>query len=340
MSRVKIDIFCHILPQAYFDRMTSISTRGAHLQKRVREIPAMTNLDVRFKMMDLFGDYRQVLSLSAPPIEGLGGPDLTPDLARLANDTMAETVAKHPDRFPSFIASLPLNNADATQREIDRAINELGATGVQIFTNVNGRPLDDPEFKPLFAKMAGINLPIWMHPTRTDSFPDYQSEKKSKLEMWWVFGWPYETSVAMSRIIFAGYFDEFPDLRIITHHMGGMIPYFAGRIGPGLDQLGSRTEDEDLTRYLKSLKKRPFDYYKMFFADTALFGNRPGIELGLSFFGLDRVLFASDFPFDPEKGTFNIRETIKDIDGLQISDADRHQIYEGNARKMLRLKIK
>ena len=85
------------------------------------------------------------------------------------------------------------------------------------------------------------------------------------------------------------------------------------------------------------MKKRPFDYYKMFFADTALFGNRPGIELGLSFFGLDRVLFASDFPFDPEKGTFNIRETIKDIDGLPISEAERRQIYEGNARRLLRL---
>jgi uncharacterized protein len=139
--------------------------------------------------------------------------------------------------------------------------------------------------------------------------------------------------------VFAGTFDEFPDLRIITHHMGGMIPYFAGRIGPGLDQLGSRTEDQDLTRYLKTLKKRPFDYYKMFLADTALFGNGPGMELGLSFFGVDHVLFASDFPFDPEKGTFNVRETIKDIDGLRISDAQRQQIYEGNARKMLRLKL-
>ena len=338
MSRVKIDIFCHILPQAYFDRMTSISTRGAHLQKRVREIPAMTNLDVRFRMMDLFGDYRQVLSLSAPPIEGLGGPELTPDLARLANDTMAETVAKHPDRFPSFIASLPLNNADATQREIDRAINDLGATGVQIFTNVNGRPLDEPEFKPLFAKMAGINLPIWMHPTRPETFADYQSEKKSKLEMWWVFGWPYETSVAMSRIIFAGYFDEFPDLRIITHHTGGMVPYFAGRIGPGLDQLGSRTEDEDLTRYLKRLKKRPFDYYKMFFADTALFGNRPGMELGLSFFGVDHVLFASDAPFDPEQGPMYIRETIAIVDRLPMTTDEREKIYWRNAVQLLRLR--
>jgi predicted TIM-barrel fold metal-dependent hydrolase len=290
--------------------------------------------------MDLFGDYRQVFSLSAPPIENLAGPEATPDLARLANDSMAETVAKHPDRFPGFIASLPMNNVDAALREIDRAVNELHATGIQIFTNVNGRPLDDPEFRPIFAKMAQITLPIWMHPTRGASFPDYQTEAQSKLEMWWVFGWPYETSVAMSRIVFAGIFDEFPDLRIVTHHMGGMIPYFAGRIGPGLDQLGSRTEDEDLTRYLKQLKKRPFDYYKMFLADTALFGNRPGMELGLSFFGVDHVLFASDFPFDPEKGTFNIRETIKDIDGLEIPDAQRQQIYEGNARRMLRLNLR
>src|SRR3954464_3010248 len=114
--------------------MTSISARGAHLQKRVREIPAMTNLDVRFRLMDLFGAYRQVLNLSAPPIQGLARPGLAPELARLANDTMAETVAKHPDRFPSFIASLPMNNADATTREIDLAINDLGANGATIFT--------------------------------------------------------------------------------------------------------------------------------------------------------------------------------------------------------------
>jgi aminocarboxymuconate-semialdehyde decarboxylase len=116
-----------------------------------------------------------------------------------------------------------------------------------------------------------------------------------------------------------------------------MIPYFAGRIGPGLDQLGARTDDEDLSVYLKRLQKRPYDYFKMFFADTALFGARDAMECGLKFFGVDRVVFASDFPFDPEKGTFNVRETIKDIEGLPISVAERRQIYEGNARKLLRL---
>jgi uncharacterized protein len=334
---MKIDLFCHILPPAYFERMTAVSTRGAYMQKRVRGIPAMVDLDERFRMMDLFEGYVQVLSLAAPPIEALAPPAQSSDLAKLANDTMAATVSRHRHRFPGFIASVPMNDPDAALREIDRAVGELGAAGIQIFTNVNGRPLDEPDFTPVFQRMAELERPIWLHPTRTGSFADYATEDTSKYELWWTFGWPYETSVAMARLVFAGYFDRWPSLQVITHHMGGMIPYFAGRIGPGLDQLGARTDDEDLTVYLKRLKKRPYDYFKMFFADTALFGARHAMECGLKFFGVDRVVFASDFPFDPEKGTFNIRETIKDVDALPISDAERRQIYEQNARRLLRL---
>ena len=334
---MKIDLFCHILPPAYFERMTAISARGAYMQKRVRDIPAMVDLGVRFRMMDQFGDYVQVLSLAAPPIEAYADAADAPAMARLANDTMAETVANHPDRFPGFIASVAMNNVEATLQEIDRALNELRAVGIQIFTNVNGRPLDDPEFAPIFERMARADRPIWMHPTRTANFADYATEEKSRFELWWAFGWPYETSIAMARIVFAGYYDRFPGLKVITHHMGGMIPYFAGRIGPGLDQLGVRTDDEDLSVHLKRLKRRPFDYFKMFLADTALFGARDAMECGLAFFGADQVVFASDFPFDPEKGTFNIRETIRDIDGLDIPEADRRKIYEGNARRLLRM---
>jgi uncharacterized protein len=317
--------------------MTAISGRGSYMQKRIREIPVMVDLDLRFRMMDLFEDYVQVLSLAAPPLEALGDPTVAADLARLANDSMAEIAARHPDRFPGFIASMPMNNPDAAVEEIDRAVTQLHAAGIQIFTNVNGRALDDPQFAPIFQRMAELDRPIWLHPTRTSAFPDYATEPKSKFELWWALGWPYETSVAMARILFAGYFDRFPNLTVITHHMGGMIPYFAGRIGPGLDQLGVRTDDEDLTVHLKRLKKRPYDYFKMFYADTALFGAKDAMECGLKFFGADQVVFASDFPFDPEKGTFNIRETIKDVDGLPISDADRRKIYEGNARRLLKL---
>ena len=106
---VKIDLFCHILPPAYFARMTEISGRSAYMQKRIREIPVMVDLDLRFRMMDLFGDYVQVLSLAAPPIEALAAPAESPALARLANDSMAEIAAAHPDRFPGFIASMPMN---------------------------------------------------------------------------------------------------------------------------------------------------------------------------------------------------------------------------------------
>ncbi len=336
---MKIDIFPHIFPKGFYERMVSVSGRSAYMQKRIREIPVLADLDQRFRIMDRYQDYRQVLTLSSPPIEALGGPKETPELARLANDGMAELVTKHPDRFPGFVASLPMNNPEAALEEIDRAIMALGATGVQIFSNVNGRPLDEPDFAPIFEKMAQANLPIWIHPTRPPEFADYKSEKKSKHEIWWVFGWPYESSVAMTRILFAGYFDRWPNLRIIIHHMGGMVPHFAGRIGGGLDQLGSRTDDEDLKVHLRRLKMRPYDYYKMFYGDTALFGAKHAMECGLAFFGADRVLFGTDMPFDPEKGTGFIRETIRCLEEMDLSDEDRKKIYEGNARKFLRLRL-
>jgi predicted TIM-barrel fold metal-dependent hydrolase len=336
---MKIDIFCHVIPKAFFDRMNSISEKGSNMQKRVRGIPCLTDMDVRFRIMDHFGDYCQVISMASPPIEALGEPQQTPELARIANDGLAELAAKHADRFPGFVASLPMNNPQAAVEEIDRAVKQLGATGVQVFTNVNGRPLDDPAFLPVFEKMAQIDLPIWLHPTRGASFPDYLTEKKSKYELWWVFGWPYETSIALTRILFAGYLDRFPNLKIISHHMGGMIPYFSGRVGPGLDQLGTRTEDEDLTIIRGNMKKSPLEYCRMFYADTALFGSRAGMECGLDFFGADHTLFASDSPFDPEKGPAFIRETIRCLEEMNISADERRKIYEGNARRLLRLNL-
>jgi predicted TIM-barrel fold metal-dependent hydrolase len=290
-------------------------------------------------MMDKFPDYFQVISLAAPPIEMMGEPQLTVELARLANDGMAELIAKHPDRFLGFVASLAMNDVEASLAEIDRAILRLGATGIQIFTNVNGRPLDDPAYLQIFRRMAEANLPIWLHPTRGPSFPDYQTEQKSKYELWWVFGWPYESSVAMARILLAGYFDLFPTLKIITHHMGGMIPYFSGRTGAGMDQLGARTQDEDLSAIVRGLRKRPQDYFKMFFADTATFGSKHAMQCGLEYFGVDQILFSSDSPFDPEKGPGYIRETIRCLEELPISAVDRKKIYEGNARRLLRLNV-
>ncbi len=336
---MKIDIFNHIMPQAYFDKMLEVAPDHKDLGMRVKNIPFLVDLDLRFRILDEFDDYCQVLSLAAPPPEVLAGPNASPGLVTVGNDSMAELCQKYPDRFPAFTAYLPMNNADAAMTELHRVIKDLGAKGIQIFSNVNGRPLDEPEFAPIFDAMAEYDLPIWLHPARGADFADYKTETKSKYEIWWAFGWAYETSAAMARLVFAGIFDKHPKIKIITHHMGAMAPFFEGRVGPGLDQLGARTSDEDYGALLKSLKKRPIDYFKMFYADTALFGSASATRCGLDFFGVDHALFASDSPFDPEKGPGYIRDTIAVIDGLDITDEERHRIYTGNAERLLGISV-
>ena len=133
--------------------------------------------------------------------------------------------------------------------------------------------------------------------------------------------------------------DDLPDLRVIAHHAGGMVSFFEGRVGPGWDQLGTRTTSIDYAVLLKELKKRPVDYFRDFYADTATFGSRAAVVCALEFFGADHVVFASDAPFDPEKGPMYIRETIKVIDSLGLSAADRQKIYQDNAVRLTGIKL-
>jgi uncharacterized protein len=337
---LKIDVYNHLFTPRYFDEINRLGTMVVDLGKRVRNVPVLLDVDARLAMVEQFGDdYRQVLTMVAPPVESFAGPDRTPELARIGNDELADYVEKY-DRFAGFVAALPLNNPDAAVDEARRAVDDLGATGVQFFTNVNGSALDHPDLIPVFELMASYDLPIWVHPIRGASMPDYADEEESKYEIWWTFGWPYETSVMMARLVFGGYFDRWPNLKIITHHCGGMTPYFEGRVGPGMDQLGSRTTGEDYGAILDRLEKRPLEYFKMFYGDTAVFGSAPALRCGLEFFGPDHVLFGSDCPFDPEKGPGYIRETIKNLDeDLDLTAEVRARIYEGNAKELLRLKI-
>ncbi len=333
----KLDVFNHIYPRGYFDLMMAVAPTFKDIGKRMRNIPMLVDLDERFRVMDRFADYQQILSIATPPIEVFSSGQDSVDLARAANDGMAELVAKYPDRFPGFVASLPLGDADAAMRETERAVADLGARGIQVFSNINGKPLDCPEYLALFERIAAFDLPVWLHPFRGADISDYATESKSLYEIWWTFGWPYETSVAMSRLVFSGIFDRHPGLKIITHHLGAMAPYFEGRVGPGWDQLGSRTSDQDYGAVLKRLKKRPIDYFRMFYADTAVFGAYDATVCGLKFFGAGHVLFASDAPFDPERGPMYIRETIAILDRLPMSDADREGIYWRNAVALLKL---
>ncbi|MFC8126569.1 amidohydrolase family protein [Streptomyces sp. NPDC057302] len=339
MTVRKVDAYSHILPAPYFARMRELAVDTGAL-KRWLELSALHDLDARLRMMDEFGDgYQQVLTLSSPPIERLAGPSDSPALARLANISLHELCVRHPDRFPAFVAALPMNDPDAAVAELIFTIDELGARGVQVFTNVNGRPLDDPAFGPVFAEMAARDLPVWMHPTRSAAFADYATEDTSAYEIWWALGWPYETSVAMARLVFSGLLERHPDIKIITHHLGAMIPYLEGRIGLGWsDQLGSRTAGDDYERLRRQrLPRRPLDYFRRFYADTALSGSAIGTRCGLDFFGADHVLFGTDCPFDPEGGPLYVRETIRVIDALDLTDAARERIYHHNIRRLMRM---
>ena len=337
----KLDIFPHIFPQTFFERMKAIAETNAALASTIRRwlhIPVLWDLDARIRMMGKFNNYKQILTLSLPAIEFLAGPDESPALARLANDGMAEIVRERPDLFPAFVASLPMNNVTASLDEMDYAIRKLGAKGIQVFTNVNGRPLDEPEFYPIFERcVKKYDLPIWLHPARTAKFADYPSEEKSKYEIWWLFGWPYETSACMARIVFSGMLDKLPNMKIITHHLGAMAPYFDERIRLGMAQMGARTTDADYYTLLRNLSKPPLELFKMFYGDTAINGSAPAIRCGLDFFGADHVLFGTDCPFDPEGGPMFIRESIRAIDSLKLSTPTRNKVYYGNAMKMLRL---
>lgn len=334
---MKLDAYSHIFPPAYFERMRA-TARDQGAIKRWLTVPVLYDLDARIRMMREFPGYRQILTLSSPPIEFVAGPEESPALARLANDGMAEIVAEHRDFFPAFVASLPMNNVAAALDEMERSIRVLGAKGIQVFTNVNGRALDEPEFWPIFERATRLyDVPIWMHPARGANRPDYLGEAKSKYEIWWTFGWPYETSAAMTRMVFSGFFDRLPEMRVITHHMGAMIPFFEGRVGPGLDQFGCRTSDEDYEGLLRRMAKRPIDYFRMFYADTALSGSKAGIRCGLDFFGEDRVLFATDCPFDPEGGPMYVRITPAAIDALGLSEEARDKIYFGNVLRLMRM---
>src|SRR5258708_23361501 len=141
----------------------------------------------------------------------------------------------------------------------------------------------------------------------------------------------------MARIVFSGMLDKLPEMAIITHHLGAMVPYFEGRVGPLWDQLGTRTSDEDYGELLKSMKKRPLEYFRMFYGDTAIGGSRAAIECGLKVFGPDRVLFASDCPFDPEAGPMFIRETVKELDAMDLTDQDRAKTYYRNGLRLMRM---
>jgi len=193
---------------------------------------------------------------------------------------------------------------------------------------MSGEPLDSPAFLPFYEKMAKYNLPIWIHPTHWEYYRwihDYRLIQ--------IFGWPFDTSLAMARLVFGGILQRYPDLKFIIHHLGGMIPYFSERI------TGFYEDDPHVYGALfpYELQKPPIKYFKMMYADTVVNGSISALKCGYSFYGPEHVVFATDHPFGPEKGERWTREILKSVRTLEIPPEDKQKIFEDNARRILKL---
>jgi predicted TIM-barrel fold metal-dependent hydrolase len=327
----KIDAFAHILPHAYLERLerqlehTMAPSRLDYYREGVFSFdPALSDLDARWRAIEQYGDYAQVLVLAVPPLEEVGPPAVAAELARLANDEMAQLVQRYPNRFVGFAAALPLSDIDEALRELDRALTQLGALGAQFYTNVLGVALDDPRFEPLFARLEEAGRAVWLHPTRSAAWVDYPAESRSDFGLWWSLGWPYETAAALSRLVYSGHMERHPRQLVIAHHGGGLVPHFSARLamGPGYRQVKDR------------LPRPPLDYFRGFYVDTALFGAPHAVRCVLEFFGPRHVLFGTDMPLGPSNA---VEATIADIDAASLSAEGRAAVYAGNAVRLLRL---
>src|SRR5690348_16153889 len=201
-----IDAFPHILPEPLFDRMVAVADNPAaqHRLNGSRRQTGIYDLDLRLRVMDKLEGYQQVLTLATPPLEQVHSGTTLRDLARLANDEPAELCRRYPDRFLGFAAGLPMEEPDAAIEELERAVNDLGALGVQIFTNVNGHALDEPRFEPLFQRFSELDKTIWVHGARSFTHPEFAGDEESKYGLWLSLGWPYEMAMFMARIVIAG----------------------------------------------------------------------------------------------------------------------------------------
>ncbi|KRM58588.1 amidohydrolase family protein [Secundilactobacillus malefermentans] len=297
-----IDVFAHVLAPKFLKKMLEVAPDALEKNSWMKN-PLLTDLSKRIATMET--DQQQIISMVNLNPEDFTGVEESVNLCRQANDELESIVKTYPNQFPAFVAMLPMNDIQAALKLIDQQVvdNPLAA-GVQLFTRAMQKPIASEEFEPIFAKMVQIGKPIWLHPVFDER----------KLDNNLTFGWEYEQTLAMNDIVNKGYFDRFPGLKIIVHHAGAMVPYFAQRI-----------------YHIQGQEK--YQVFKKFYVDTALLGNSGALALAVSFFGIDHVLFGTDTPLGiaPDGPTEVIKQAIL---AMNLSEAEKNQIFSGNWQQL------
>lgn len=341
-NRTTIDAFAHVVPPAYHSALVEHVGRGHLLVDQINRLTTLTDVNRRLAIMDEYGIDQQVLVPASPGVETVADPVGAARLARLANDELAEIVDDHPNRFYG-VAMVPMNDPEEMIAELRRAVETLDLSGVLLYTSVDerasddshlaaaGKPIDTAAFESFYETAAQLDVPIWLHPNRPQTKPDYVGELDSKYLVWQLFGWPFETTKAMTRLIFGGVLDRHPDLDFVVHHAGGMVPFFENRI----EHVYSLAEHLSGETIGADLSAPPLEYFKRFTVDTATMGATHALYSAYECFGPENLVFGTDMPFDTEGGETFTRETARAVSAMDVSDADKARIYSGNIERLL-----
>src|SRR5438477_2849079 len=316
------DLHTHYYPPTYFDRIrelpsdfsfgqspsgqTIITYRGARF---FGVTPAMTDVGKRLEDMDRVGIDVEVVSLSTPNVFFADAAH-QPEIARMVNDAYAELSAQYPTRFKGF-ASIPMDDADAALRELHRAIDELKMNGVILLSNIGGKPLTSPEYRPFFAEANARKLCILLHPmlpVNTDPFREYVLGP--------IVGFMFDTTLAVARMCFDGMLKDFPDIRWIIGHAGGAVPFLMERMDSGY---------RDFAETKVKIDQLPSVYLKRLYYDCVTF-NSHNLHMLRDEVGADHMLMARDYPLllGP------IEKSVSSIESLSIPPAEKQRILGGN----------
>jgi aminocarboxymuconate-semialdehyde decarboxylase len=313
---MKVDVHCHFYPSEYVDTIRNFdSEKGSRITGI--DFPLWISTEERIELMNKFGIDMEILSLSGPNVY-FKDDGLSLELAQMTNEFVADLSQKYPDRFVG-IASVPMLNINDAVAELHRAVEGLGLKGVVIGSHINGKRPDSPEFEPLFAEIERMEEPIFIHPMPPINVPESEEYKLSGL-----LYLPFETTISVTRMIFAGIFERHPKLSVILPHLGGTLPFLYTRI-----DLGFKTFKE----CREKASRLPSEYLKEFYYETAVAFGKPTLLCTSDLVGVEHIMFGTDYPFQRK-----LNLPISAIEALSIESEIKNKIFAGNAKSLFKLK--
>ncbi|MGI0092228.1 MAG: amidohydrolase family protein [Nitrososphaerales archaeon] len=314
-KRSIIDFSTHLTSKRVIKEVTEIRARLG-TNRPFNFDPITAEMGERLRVMDKYGINIQVMSFNSNSLIGLPPEDAN-RIGRMANDDVAELCRKRPDRFIG-LAHVTLTDVKDALTELERGVRELGFRGVILPTNENGVGIDSPQFDPLYKRISEYDIPILLHPT---NWKDYPLANGPFMGM---FGWPFDTTQAMWRLKSNGVLKKYPNLKIVAHHLGAMLPFFYGRLEEYLWRTGVNVPQSE--------------FWKQIYGDTAISGGLPeAYMLGYSFFGADRMVYGSDYPFGQDNGEGFISKNLDPVIKMPVSEEDREKILFETAKKLLKI---